>query len=46
MAAYLLFPDTLLTWFGGRVNAGTFEKAQEYFFWIALGVPLYVFGQQ
>jgi len=45
MAAYLLFPDTLLTWFGGRVNAGTFEKAQEYFFWIALGVPLYVFGQ-
>lgn len=45
IAAYLLFPDTLLTWFGGRVNAGTFEKAQEYFFWIALGVPLYVFGQ-
>ena len=45
MAAYLLFPDMLLTWFGGRVNAGTFEKAQEYFFWIALGVPLYVFGQ-
>lgn len=45
MAAYLLFPDTLLTWFGGRVNAGTFEKAQEYFFWIAVGVPLYVFGQ-
>ena len=45
MAAYLLFPDTLLTWFGGRVNAGTFEKAQEYFFWISLGVPLYVFGQ-
>ena len=45
MAVYLLLPDTLLTWFGGRVNAGTFEKAQEYFFWIALGVPLYVFGQ-
>ena len=45
MAAYLLFPDTLLTWFGVRVNAGTFEKAQEYFFWIALCVPLYVFGQ-
>lgn len=45
MAVYLLLPRTLLTWFGGRVNAGTFEKAQEYFFWIALGVPLYVFGQ-
>lgn len=45
MAVYLLLPGTLLTWFGGRVNAGTFEKAQEYFFWIALGVPLYVFGQ-
>lgn len=26
-------------------QCGTFEKAQEYFFWIALGVPLYVFGQ-
>ncbi len=45
MAIYLIFPDTLLTWFGGRVNAGTFEKAKEYLFWIALGIPLYVFGQ-
>lgn len=40
MAVYLLLPDTLLTWFGGRVNAGTFEKAQEYFFWIALGAAI------
>lgn len=45
MALYLLFADTLLTWFGGQVNPGTFEKAQEYLFWIALGIPLYVFGQ-
>lgn len=45
MALYLLLPDLLLTWFGGQVNPGTFEKAKEYLFWIALGIPLYVFGQ-
>ena len=44
-AAYLLFPDTLLTLFGGRVNAETFAFSREYLFWIALGIPFYVFGQ-
>ncbi len=44
-AAYLIFMDPILTAFGGRVNDETFACAQEYFFWIALGVPFYMFGQ-
>ena len=44
-AAYLLFRDPILTAFGGRVNQETFACAREYFFWIALGVPFYMFGQ-
>ncbi len=44
-AVYLIFMDPILTIFGGRVNAETFRLAKEYFFWIALGVPFYMFGQ-
>ncbi len=44
-AVYLIFDDEILTLFGGRVNAETFACAKEYFFWIALGVPFYMFGQ-
>ena len=44
-AAYLLGMDPILTLFGGRVNAETFACAREYFFWIALGLPFYMFGQ-
>ena len=44
-AAYLIFSDGILTMFGGRVNAETFAHSKEYFFWIALGVPFYMFGQ-
>lgn len=44
-AVYLLFMDPILTAFGGRVNDETFACAREYFFWIALGVPFYMFGQ-
>ncbi len=43
--AYLAFADPILTAFGGRVNPETFELAREYFFWIALGIPFYMFGQ-
>ena len=43
--AYLLAMDPILTLFGGRVNEETFSHAREYFFWIALGVPFYMFGQ-
>lgn len=45
MAIYLLLRDPLLTVFGGRVNDETFRLAREYFFWITLGIPLYMFGQ-
>ena len=44
-AVYLLFMNPILTAFGGRVNDETFACAREYFFWIALGVPFYMFGQ-
>ena len=43
-AAYLLFQEPILTMFGGRVNAETFRQAKEYFFWITLGIPFYMFG--
>lgn len=41
---YLLFMEPILTLFGGKVNAETYALANEYFFWIALGVPFYMFG--
>ncbi|MBQ8647501.1 MAG: MATE family efflux transporter [Oscillospiraceae bacterium] len=44
-ALYLVFMEPLLTLFGGRVNEETYACAQEYFFWIALGIPFYMFGQ-
>ncbi len=44
-AAYLIFSDHILTAFGGRVNAETFSLSKEYFFWISLGIPFYMFGQ-
>lgn len=44
-AVYLIFAQPILTAFGGRVNNETFEQSKEYFFWIALGVPFYMFGQ-
>ena len=44
-AIYLIFQSPILTLFGGRVNAETFAQAKEYFFWITLGVPFYMFGQ-
>ena len=44
-AVYLLFADTILAMFGGTVNAETYRHSQEYFFYITLGVPFYMFGQ-
>lgn len=44
-ALYLLLQDPILTLFGGRVNAETFRHSKEYFFYITLGVPFYMFGQ-
>ena len=42
---YLVLQEPILTLFGGRVNEETFRHAKEYFFWITLGVPFYMFGQ-
>ena len=44
-AAYLFFQEPILTLFGGRVNEETFCNAKEYFFWITVGLPFYMFGQ-
>lgn len=44
-ALYLIFQDTILTMFGGRVNEETFYQAKEYFQWITYGIPFYMFGQ-
>ena len=44
-ALYLLLSEPILTLFGGRVNDETFALAKEYFFWITLGIPFYMFGQ-
>lgn len=44
-AVYLVFQEPILTMFGGRVNEETFLQAKEYFFWITLGLPFYMFGQ-
>ncbi|MGN0570682.1 MAG: MATE family efflux transporter [Candidatus Fimenecus sp.] len=42
---YLLCSDGILTAFGGRVNEETFVQSKEYFFYITLGIPFYMFGQ-
>ena len=44
-AVYLLFADGILAMFGGTVNAETFRYSREYFFYITLGLPFYMFGQ-
>ncbi len=45
MIAYLLFSEQILTMFGGKVNEETYRLSKEYFFWITLGIPFYMFGQ-
>ena len=44
-AVYLLFQEPILTAFGGKVNAEIYAHSQEYFFYITLGIPFYMFGQ-
>lgn len=45
MLIYLAFQDQILTMFGARVNDQTFQLSKDYFFWITLGIPFYMFGQ-
>ena len=42
---YLVFADSIIAMFGGTVNAETFHHSKEYFFYISLGIPFYMFGQ-
>lgn len=42
---YLILSDQIITVFGGTVNKETFSYSKEYFFYITLGIPLYMFGQ-
>ena len=44
-AVYLIFADPILTAFGGNINEKTIECSREYFFYITLGIPFYMFGQ-
>ena len=44
-AVYLIFSDQIIAMFGGTVNAETFRYSKEYFFYITLGIPFYMFGQ-
>ena len=44
-AIYLVFSDAIIAMFGGTVNEETFRQSKEYFFWITLGIPFYMFGQ-
>lgn len=44
-AIYFIFSEQILTAFGGCVNAETFAQSKEYFTYISLGIPFYMFGQ-
>ena len=44
-AVYLIFANSIIAMFGGTVNEETFHHSQEYFFYITLGIPFYMFGQ-
>lgn len=42
---YLIFSNNILAMFGGTINLETYRHSQEYFFYITLGIPFYMFGQ-
>ena len=44
-AVYLVFADSIIAMVGGTVNEETFRHSREYFFYITLGIPFYMFGQ-
>ncbi|MCD8159427.1 MAG: cytidylate kinase family protein [Clostridiales bacterium] len=44
-AIYLVFNEQIMTLFGARVNDETFRLSKEYFLWISIGIPFYMFGQ-
>lgn len=44
-AVYLIFAEPILAFFGATVNEETHALSKEYFFYITLGIPFYMFGQ-
>ncbi|MBQ8941615.1 MAG: MATE family efflux transporter [Firmicutes bacterium] len=42
---YLAAQEPIIRMFGGTVNEETFRQSKEYFFYITLGIPFYMFGQ-
>lgn len=44
-SVYLIFSNEIIAVFGGTVNDETFRYSKEYFFYISLGIPFYMFGQ-
>lgn len=44
-ALYFIFQEPILTAFGGKVNDETFRHSREYFTYISIGIPFYMFGQ-
>lgn len=44
-AIYFIFMTPILTMFGGTVNEQTFRHSKEYFIYISIGIPFYMFGQ-
>jgi putative MATE family efflux protein len=44
-AIYFLLLDPILVAFGGQVNQETYACAREYFIYISMGIPFYMFGQ-
>lgn len=42
---YLIFQAQIIAMFGGTVNEETFRHSKEYFLYISLGIPFYMFGQ-
>lgn len=44
-ALYFILQTPILTAFGGKVNEETFYHAKEYFTYISMGIPFYMFGQ-
>lgn len=44
-AVYLVFSTQIISMFRGTVNPETFMHSREYFFYITLGIPFYMFGQ-
>jgi putative MATE family efflux protein len=42
---YFVFMTPILNFFGASINEKTFAFAKEYFTYIAMGIPVYMFGQ-